>query len=118
PSGIYRFDAAMQWLQSTGTAIADVHRHSHAMQERFLAGLERLRLRELPLEALVPTRGQPRGNFLTFDLANAQAVHEAITARDVTVDRRDRRLRFGFGIYHDAAQVDALLDIVGRALGD
>jgi selenocysteine lyase/cysteine desulfurase len=31
--------------------------------------------------------------------------------------RRDRRIRFGFGVYHDAAEVDRLLDAIGRALG-
>jgi hypothetical protein len=34
----------------------------------------------------------------------------------VLVDRRGSRVRFGFGVYHDAAFVDALLARVRAAL--
>jgi len=34
----------------------------------------------------------------------------------VAIDRRARRLRFGFGIYHSPADVDRLLEAVARAL--
>ena len=100
----------------SGTSVADIHAHSHHMKERFLVGLERLALPDLPTSALVPPQGAPRGNFLAFDLDQAESVHTRITARNVTIDRRDRRVRFGFGIYHDEAQVDRLLALVAEAL--
>jgi kynureninase len=115
PSGLYRFNAAMDWLAGTGTSIDDVHRHSHAMQRRFLEGLRARGARHLPLSALVPPEGTPRGNFLAFDVDGADDLHRRILARQVHIDRRGRRLRFGFGIYHDAAQVDALLAALERA---
>ena len=116
PSGLYRFDAAMTWLASTGTTIDDVHRHSLAMQEHFLDGLLRLGLAELAPGHLVPPAGVQRGNFLAFDVDDAQARHERITAEQITIDRRGRRLRFGFGVYHDQAQVEQLLERLARAL--
>lgn len=116
PSGLYRFVAAMDWLRSTGTTVADIHRHSHAMQARFLEGLGRLALPSLPVAALRPPEGAPRGNFLAFELDGAESVHERIVAREVTVDRRDRRLRFGFGLYHDDGQVNLLLERIASAL--
>lgn len=117
PSGLYRFNAAMDWLASTGTTIADVHRHCVSLQKRFLDGLLRLRLGALAPHHLVPPAGVPRGNFLAFDVDDAEALHARIAAQEVTIDRRARRLRFGFGLYHDESEVDKLLDALSRALG-
>ncbi len=107
-SGLYRFGAAMDWLQSTGVSVADIHAHALDLQERFLEGVGAL------ADALVPPRGAARGNFLTFDVDGAEALHAKIRAAGVYIDRRASRLRFGFGVYHDAASVDAL---VGRLHG-
>ena len=115
-SGLYRFDAAMRWLQSVGYTIADVHRHAVGLQKHFLDGLGRLALAALPVTALVPPAGVPRGNFLAFDVDRADELHQRISAQQVTIDRRDRRLRFGFGIYHDTAQVEELLRRLATAL--
>jgi kynureninase len=50
-----------------------------------------------------------RGHFLTFRLPEAAAVHLALHAAAVITDYRDDRLRIGFGLYHDEADVDELL---------
>ncbi len=115
-SGLYRFNAAMDWLRSTGTTIAQVHAHSTALQERFIAGLRRAKLPGLAPERLVLPPGTPRGNFLAFEVDGAEEMHKRIAAQDVTIDRRDRRLRFGFGVYHAERDVDLLLEALGRAL--
>ena len=109
-SGLYRFGAAMDWLQSTGTGIADIHRHAQALHARFLAGAPAL------APALVPPAGVARGNFLTFACDDAEALHQRILEADVYIDRRGQRIRFGFGVYHDEAAVDALLERVGGVL--
>jgi selenocysteine lyase/cysteine desulfurase len=116
PSGLYRFDAAMAWLAATGTTIEDVHRHSLGMQKHFLDGLARLGLGELSPANLVPPAPVPRGNFLAFDVDHAEDLYERIAAQGITIDRRGRRLRFGFGVYHDEPQVTALLEILARTL--
>ena len=117
PSGIYRFNAAMDWLQGTGTSIDDIHRHVLELQKHFLDALGRLRLAPLGPQHLVPPPGVPRGNFLAFDVDNAAALHERIAAQGVYIDRRDRRLRFGFGVYHSEHDVRLLLEALARALG-
>ncbi len=116
PSGLYRFNAAMDWLQSTGTAIADVRRHAVVLQKHFLDGLARRALAELAPRHLVPPAEAPRGNFLAFDVDDAEARQARIAAQGVTLDRRGRRLRFGFGVYQDKAQVELLLEAISRAL--
>ena len=116
PTGVYRLNAAMDWLVSTGTTVADVHRHSTAMQQRFLDGIARLGPCALDARHLVPPPGVPRGNFLTYDVDGAEDLQKRLVAQQVLIDRRDRRLRFGFGVYHDAAMVDLLLAATARAL--
>lgn len=116
PSGLYRFNAIMDWLAGLGVTVAEIHGHAQRLQARFLSGIEALGLERLPAGALVPPAGLPRGNFLTFECGHAEEVQQRLAARRVYVDRRDRRLRFGFGAYHDAAAVDALLEAAARAL--
>lgn len=116
PSGLYRFNAAMDWLQDRGVTVACIHAHARRLQERFLAGLASLRLARLPAASLVPSAGAPRGNFLAFDVDGAEDTHQRLLAAGVYVDRRDRRLRLGFGLYHDEAAVDALLEATAKAL--
>ena len=116
PSGLYRFNAAMDWLAGTGTTIAQVHHHSVAMQKHFLDDTARLGVEKLAPRFLVPPPGVPRGNFLAFDVDDAEELHKRIAAENVTIDRRDRRLRFGFGVYHDEDEVHRLVAAVARAL--
>jgi kynureninase len=116
PSGLYRFNAAMEWLAGTGTTIADVHRHALAMQKHFLDDMARLGVEALSPRRLVPPAAVARGNFLAYEIDAAEEAHRRIAAQDVTIDRRDRRLRFGFGVYHDEAEVHRLVEAVARAL--
>jgi kynureninase len=116
PSGLYRFVAAMDWLVATGVAIGDIHAHSHAMQSRFLEGLGGLGLEGLRPDDRVLPEGVPRGNFLAFEREDAQDLHAKLLAAGIYVDRRDRRIRFGFGAYHDEAMVDRLLETLARTL--
>ncbi len=115
-SGIYRLNAACAWLRRLGITPREIHAHAAALEERFLAGLEAAPLARLPAAALAPPAGQPRGNFLAFDLNDAERVERALAARGILADRRGRRLRFGFGIYHDTAFVDTLLARLRAAL--
>ena len=117
PSGLYRFNAAMDWLEGTGTSVADIHHHAVELQKHFLDGLARLLLAPLGPQHLVPPVGVPRGNFLAFDVDHAAELHERIAAQGVYIDRRDRRLRFGFGVYHSEHDVRLLLEALARALG-
>jgi selenocysteine lyase/cysteine desulfurase len=115
-SGIYRFNAVMRWLQGLGITPREIHAHVAGLERRFLAGLADANLALLPAGALTPPERFPRGNFLAFDLDAAEDVERRLAARGVLVDRRGRRIRFGFGVYHDDAFVDRLLDRTKAAL--
>jgi selenocysteine lyase/cysteine desulfurase len=60
---------------------------------------------------------EQRGQFLTFRSSDAREVCATLKARRVTTDARGDRLRVGFGCYHDAATVDALLERLDASVG-
>jgi selenocysteine lyase/cysteine desulfurase len=115
-SGLYRFNAVMRWLDQLGVTAHEIHAHVGELERQFLGGLAAARLARLPAAALTPPDGAPRGNFLTFDLDAAEDVEGRLAAHRILVDRRGRRLRFGFGVYHDTAFVDALIVRLRAAL--
>ena len=111
PTGAYRFNAAMDWMQSEGLSVERVHDHVRELQERFLTGLERDRTLVLPATALVTPRDLGhQGNFLTFRLPAAPKIFAALQERRVETDLRGDRIRFGFALYHDPEDVDRLLE--------
>lgn len=112
PCGLYRLDAAMRWLEEIGITAADVHAHAHALQARFVAGLEGTGLD--PARLVVPVTDTRRGNFLAFDLPDAEAWQARLGAAGVVTDRRGTRLRFGFGLYHTEQEIDGLLERLRR----
>jgi kynureninase len=55
------------------------------------------------------------GHFLTFRLPHAPAVSKRLAAElGVLTDARQDRLRFGFGLYHDEADIDELFKRLDR----
>jgi kynureninase len=115
-SGLYRFNAVMGWLQALGATPERIHQHARQLQQQFLDVIAAARLPLLPIHALIPPPDLPRGNFCTFDLADAETAEHRLAADQIRVDRRGRRLRFGFGIYQDEAFVQRLGERAVKAL--
>ena len=111
PVGLYRFNAVARLFQSSGLTIAAVDHHVKTLQRLFLDGLAELKDGAISAEDLIaPGSGiAGLGHFLTFRRSDAGAIADRLAARHVIVDHRGDRLRFGFGMYHDAADVEALL---------
>ncbi|HEY7705339.1 MAG TPA: aminotransferase class V-fold PLP-dependent enzyme [Acidimicrobiia bacterium] len=115
PVGIYRMRAVLEWLESSGVTVADIHRHARDLQSHFVEGLSSAGLDELG--ELVPDSSFPdRGNFLTFRRPDAATFHRAMRELGVVTDYRRDRLRIGFGVYHDRSEVDALVERATAAL--
>jgi len=116
PSGLYRFNAVMRWLEETGITVAAIHDHVISLQEHFLRGLTPET--GLSPEALVvPSQETRRGNFLTFEMPDAQRTYERLKALRVVTDVRGNRLRLGFGLYQTREEVDELIRRLGRSAG-
>lgn len=101
PTGIYRMEAVLGWLESEGIGPAQIHEHVRVLQEQFLESVD------VPWD-LVPPIGVERGNFLAFDTTQAGEIYRRLHDHDVIVDHRGDRLRIGFGVYHDSNDVDRL----------
>ena len=113
PVGLYRLRAVLRLLDDLGLDAAAIHAHARNLQDLFLAGLERRAPPALPLESLLlDPRTQACGQFLTFELGaeRAAALQADLLAAKVIMDHRGARLRFGFGLYQDEEDVEALLD--------
>ena len=111
PVGLYRFNAVARLFESGGITISAVDDHVKTLQRLFLDRLGRRKHACLSADDLIaPANGiDGLGHFLTFRRTDAGTIFERLAARNVIVDHRGDRLRFGFGMYHDAADVEALL---------
>lgn len=117
PVGLYRLRAVLDWVDSLGIGAAEIHAHAHALQEHFIEGLGSLSSDTLNARQLVvPLRDARRGNFLAFQTPHAESIHHALLARHVVTDYRGDRLRIGFGLYHDADDVDRLCERLSEVL--
>ena len=101
---------AAGWNGLTTPAIGQ---HIAQLQAQFVAG------DALPgLTLLNPPDGNPQARFLAFKGGEAPDIHAALEARGAITDVRGDVLRVGFGLYHDAGDVEKLLSVlndIGRS---
>jgi kynureninase len=115
PVGLYRFRAVMDWLAGLGVTVDAIHAHVHALQRAFVDRLSARKLAALdPRQLVVPIEQPDRGHFLTFRTADAEALHRRLLDAGIVTDYRGDRLRFGFGLYHDAQDIDRLCERLAR----
>ncbi|MDO9608585.1 MAG: class V aminotransferase [Brevundimonas sp.] len=110
-SALYRFNAARRMLSDAGLTTADVAEHSRALAMRFQAAVQGGEAGVIgAAEILNPVQGDdPRARFLALRHNDAQAWRANLLAAGVVTDVRDDVIRFGFGLYQDAADVDRLI---------
>ena len=116
--GIYRLRAVLRLFKQLGLDIQAIHRYVEALQQHFVRRLQRLDYPPLNEQTLLYQPGGSHGHFLTFQLASAEAarsVAQQLKAQAVYVDYRGNRLRFGFGLYHDAKDIEELFERLNRS---
>jgi len=108
PSGLYRLNAVMDWLDGLGVDVAAMDNHCLDLQRCFL---KRLDAADIALSSrLLRVRDVTAcGRFLTFRTDEAERIDRELGKRDVIVDHRGNALRVGFGIYQDERDVDRLV---------
>jgi len=106
---IYRMNAVMRLLADLGLTVEAIHAHVAKLQHRAIDRLTAHPLASLPIGSLLPPAEiEQRGHFLTFRTDRAEQLQARLAELGVATDYRRDRLRFGFAIYHDEADVDAL----------
>ncbi len=106
PTGLYRLNAVMDWMQREGFSVQQIHQHASEMQALFFDLVTRHGL--LKDAELIPPQGTARGNFLIFRHRAAAQWRQRLLELNVVTDCRDDRLRIGFGVYHEPADIEAL----------
>lgn len=110
PSGLYRLRAVLEWLAREEIDAALIHAHAEALQRQFMAAMAQKPWGIFNADNLVvPLDNPARGNFLTFQSADAGAWYDRLHAAGIVTDVRGDRLRLGFGLYHNAADVEHLI---------
>ena len=119
PSGLYRLGAVFDWLACQRITVEQIHLHACALMARFLDGLEPMQIEGLRAADLItPFRavGAQHGNFLAFRTPRASEIESKLSECQVYCDHRGDRLRFGFGICTNTADVDRALARFRQAL--
>ncbi|TSD88872.1 aminotransferase [Mycobacterium sp. KBS0706] len=117
PSGLYRMLAVLDLLAERGIDVPAIHAHVLALLAAFAGALDQAGPPDLARgRLLVPLDTSVRGHFLTYRTDAAGQIDDQLRAAGIIVDHRDDRLRFGFGLYHDLAEVPAMAERVVRAL--
>ncbi|MBU6156256.1 MAG: aminotransferase class V-fold PLP-dependent enzyme [Alphaproteobacteria bacterium] len=106
PSGLYRLNAVMRWLDEIRQDCTTMTAHCTALQQQFLA---RLATSPHPTWKLIEPDPARRGRFLAFRTPKAPAIDEGLKARRVIVDHRGDILRIGFGLYQVESDLDHLV---------
>ena len=115
PSGLYRWNAVTEWRRSLDLTVEKSDVHVRGLQRHFLKRLAEKSRGPFKTEALVSTDLNRLGHFLTFRLPDAPVLSKKLAAdHGVLTDARGDRLRFGFGLYHDEADIDTLFSRLER----
>jgi selenocysteine lyase/cysteine desulfurase len=108
PSGLYRFVAVRDMLGEQGLTTSLISQHVAALRDRLLAGLQVSSISDA--ELLNPPTAGHQARFLAFRSPRAAAWKEQLGKEEVIVDVRGDVLRIGLGLYHDARDIDRLID--------
>jgi len=109
PSGLYRYNAVQNMLNSEGLTTAVISSHVAALQAQFLES------NPLPDFELLNPLGDPQhARFLAFRGQTASALHDRLAEQNVVTDVRGDVLRIGFALYQDREDVARLLKIIGQ----
>ncbi|WAC60396.1 class V aminotransferase [Brevundimonas sp. SL130] len=110
-SALYRFNAVRGMLKDAGLTTADVADHSRRLATQFQDAVRAGQAGVLgEAQILNPVVGDaPRARFLALRHPDAQTWRAALLSAGVVTDVRDDVIRFGFGLYQDAEDVDRLV---------
>jgi selenocysteine lyase/cysteine desulfurase len=115
PSGLYRFNAVWDLFLKENLTVAGIHEYVLNLQNRFLGSLPERFIEDSGLTPLIPEELTWHGHFLTFEAPSeerARTLEDALKARRIIIDRRGKRLRFGFGLYQNETDVGRLCDLL------
>lgn len=108
-SGLYRFNAVWNAFEELHLTPERIHRFVGQLQESFLQEVSPLLVKNYELAPLFSfSSGIPFGHFLTYVSSKAELIEKELKTKNIIIDRRGHRLRFGFGTYQDQSDIFTL----------
>jgi selenocysteine lyase/cysteine desulfurase len=104
PSALYRFNHVREALAANGMTTARISAHVASLQAQMLEAIDQTPLGRA--ELLNPLSDGPHARFLAFRSPNAERWCNELADQDCITDVRGDVLRIGFGLYHDADDVE------------
>ena len=114
PSGLYRFVAVRDMLSAEGLDTRRISARAFALKNRLLDQIAGTPLAEAKL--VNPPEAGEQARFLAFAHPKASAWQAALAGANAIVDVRGDVLRVGFGLYQDASDVDAFVELLRQLL--
>lgn len=111
-SGFYRFNSVWDLFNSQKITVKEIHEYVLNLQKIFLKDLPAAFINNWKLKPLYQAGLEWHGHFLTFEAPSldvAEKCQEKLKEVGIVIDRRGTRLRFGFGLYQDEADVSLLI---------
>ena len=104
-SALYRVLAVFELYQQQDLSVEKVQAYIQYLQHSFLAILDEIQHPLLNRAHLLDKQNQQQGQFLTFRFAADEVarIAAALKQQGIMTDYRGDRLRFGFALYHNAA---------------
>ena len=112
PSGFYRFNAVWDLFETQKIDVQTIHQYVLGLQKVFLKDLPKTFIQKWSLRPLFDQNLPWHGHFLTFEAPSIEAAEkfqQTLILNHIIIDRRGTRLRFGFGLYQNEADVIELL---------
>lgn len=112
-SGWYRFNAVWDLFDSQKITVSQIHAYVKTLQQSFLKALPTSFTTNWNLKPLYQSNLEWHGHFLTFeapDIDTGEKCQKSLKDVGIIIDRRGTRLRFGFGLYQDEADVKLLCE--------
>ena len=108
---LYRFNAVRRMLDQQGLDTAAIAAHARDLATKFQQAVQGGQAGLLSqAEILNPVEGDaPRARFLALRHPDAQTWCAGLRVANIVTDVREDVIRFGFGLYQDAEDVDRLI---------
>ena len=115
---LYRFNAVRRMLDEADLTTADISAHARGLMQRFQGAVAEGEAGKLAEAALINpvTDAVDRARFLAFRHDKAAVWRARLLEAGVVTDVRDDVIRFGFGLYQDATDVERLIAVCKRVL--
>jgi selenocysteine lyase/cysteine desulfurase len=113
PSGLYRMNAAWDLFERMGLKVSVIHDYIKNLQSLFIKEMPLDFIKSHELTPLIPEDLSWHGHFLTYEAPTeekAAHVEERLKMANILIDRRGKRLRFGFGLYLDETDIHSLVN--------